>query len=191
MPRYRATWLHTSLCAYALFSATASLQAATVPALISGPSLSKLAEILQLPLKNSDRPTLLIFLSARCPCSMSHEETLRTLAEDFSEFRFIGIHSNTDEPAQESREHFQKANLPFPVLQDEHAKLADLLGAFKTPHVFIIGKTGDILYQGGVDNSHNPARATQPYLRNALLAVRAKNPVEVAQARALGCIIKR
>jgi peroxiredoxin len=113
------------------------------------------------------------------------------MAKDFKEFRFIGIHSNTDEPVQESRDHFQQANLPFPIIQDEHAQLADLLGAFKTPHVFLLGKDGEILFQGGVDNSHDPARATQPYLKNALLALRSGKTVEVAQARALGCIIKR
>jgi peroxiredoxin len=135
--------------------------------------------------------TVVVFLSARCPCSMSHEPTLKALAEEFKEAKFIGVHSNSDEDAQESASHFEAAHLPFPVIQDTAANLANQFGALKTPHVFVLNKEGKVIFQGGVDDSHNASRATQPFLKAALTSMRAGLTPEITQARSLGCIIRR
>jgi peroxiredoxin len=123
---------------------------------------------------------------------MSHESTLAALAREFGkEVRFVGVHSNSDESSEEAAAHFRQAALPFPVIQDEGSRLADQLGALKTPHVFVIGKNGELLFQGGVDDSHDAARASRLYLKAALQSLRAGKTPEITQARSLGCLIKR
>ena len=94
--------------------------------------------------KTNANATVIVFLSAKCPCSGGHEPYLKTLYEKFSGpssgVEFIGVHSNQDEAKDTSVEHFKAAALPFPVVQDEGAKIADQLKALKTPHVFIVKK---------------------------------------------------
>ncbi len=137
------------------------------------------------------RGLVIVFLSAKCPCSDSHSADLKHLQASFPEFRFVGIHSNTDESLESARPYFAKLDLPFPILQDEKLGIAERFKAFKTPHVFLLSPNGDIVFQGGLTESHFANQAKKHYLEDALEAVRnGKNP-PVAQARTLGCIIKR
>lgn len=136
---------------------------------------------------------VLVFLSARCPCSMSHEPKLRALAKEFSKsgFQFVAIHSNFDEDEKLARDHFSGADLGFPVLQDTHSEIADRFQALKTPHVFVVDAKGKIVYQGGVDDSSNAEEAQKDYLAFALKNLKERKPVAVAETRALGCKIVR
>lgn len=134
---------------------------------------------------------VVVFLSAQCPCSNSHVKELKELAGKYPEFSFVSIHSNADEAADMSKKYFEEAKLPFPVLQDPKSALADQLKAFKTPHAFLISTGGEILYQGGVTNSADQARATEHFLKEALDDVQAGRAVKTPQGRTLGCMISR
>lgn len=139
------------------------------------------------------RFTVIAFLSARCPCSASHEVALARLAGEFSPkgVRFIGVHSNADEPPEMTTRHFEQARLPFSVLQDSGSQLANTLGALKTPHVYLLNQSGEALYQGGVDDSSQHENSKRPFLREALAAVIAGQAPPVKVSRVLGCVIKR
>ena len=135
--------------------------------------------------------TVLVFLSAHCPCSQSHETMLRELAKKHTEFQFVGIHSNADETPSDTKAHFQKAALPFPVLQDRNSALAERFKALKTPHVFLINGKGETLYAGGVSDSHVGEQARNQYLRDALNDVQEGHAPKRAWGRTLGCVIAR
>jgi hypothetical protein len=135
--------------------------------------------------------TVLVFLSARCPCSNSHEETLQNLSTKFPQFRFLGVHSNANEPEVEASTHFKNSPIQFPLLQDSDGTLANAFGALKTPHVYVVSPQGKILYQGGVDDSHDAKKATRAYLAQALQAIHDGKEPEVYQTRTLGCTIQR
>jgi hypothetical protein len=135
--------------------------------------------------------TLLVFLSARCPCSLSHLNSLRTLAETYPKVRFIGVHANREEPADEVKKELSWNKVPFPVLEDTDQALANALGALKTPHAFLIGSRGGVVYRGGVDDSHDAARAKNRYLASALDAILGGRTPEPNETRALGCSIAR
>lgn len=141
----------------------------------------------------AQKANVVVFLSAKCPCSASHEVVLKDLYRDFHArgFSFTGVHSNADEDQALAASHFKESALPFPVLQDSDQKLANAFGAFKTPHVFIVSPKGEILYQGGVDETHIAALAKKPYLKNALLAVAQGHEPDPKEVRVLGCAIKR
>ena len=137
--------------------------------------------------------TLVLFLSAKCPCSASHESGIIALHREFSMkgFQFLGVHSNADESSELTRAHFSALNLPFPVLEDRDSKLADEFHAYKTPHAFLLDRNGKILFQGGIDDSHLASEAKHHYLRDALLAVSNHQIPDPSEVRALGCVIKR
>ena len=132
-----------------------------------------------------------VFLSASCPCSNSHIRELAELSRTYPQFAFVGIHANADESLEKSKAYFAKVSLPFPVIQDDHAQLADQLKALKTPHAFLILPHGQLAYRGGVSNSHVFENADRKYLREALEDAQNNRPVKTPEGRSLGCAISR
>ncbi len=147
----------------------------------------------EIKLESAKKATVVVFLSVNCPCSRGHEEALKKLANQFKDpdFQFVGIHSNADEGVEKSRAYFKQAALPFPVLQDEGAKIAIHLEAVKTPHAYVLDPSGKILFQGGVDDSHYSRTADKKYLEDALTSIKKGESVSKSFVRVLGCAIKR
>lgn len=135
------------------------------------------------------KATVVVFVSSNCPCSRSHEPIIRSLAADFPEFQFLGVHSNQGEEG--AREHFLKAGFPFPLIRDEAFKFANALGALKTPHAFVIGPKGQCWFNGGVDSTRASSPSAEPYLRNALVALQKGEEPSDKVVRTLGCVIRR
>lgn len=134
---------------------------------------------------------VVVFLSARCPCSKSHVNELGLLSKEYPEFSFVGVHSNVDETREITQAYFQEANLRFPIIQDRDAKIADEFKALKTPHAFVLRAKGEFLYQGGVSNSKDCEKADRKFLREALEDLHRKKAVRTAEGRTLGCAISR
>lgn len=148
-------------------------------------------KLMSFELQNDKKAHVIIFLSSLCPCSNSHVEYLKKLYAENPEFEFIGIHSNADEKSDVAKEYFKAANFPFPVLKDTHSKWANEFKANRTPHSFVVDQKGDIIYEGGVTSSSNPANAENFYLKDALSAVKMGQKIELTKTRVLGCEIAR
>ena len=138
------------------------------------------------------KATVVLFMSSSCPCSESHEKKISRLYQTYSKdgFEFVAVHANQDETLEEAQAHFKKAQLPFAIVQDEGAKIANELKALKTPHAYIIQK-GKIIYEGGVDDSMDAAKSKKEFLETALKEVSQGQSITLAKTRALGCQIKR
>lgn len=134
---------------------------------------------------------VVVFMSAKCPCSNSHNAELTDLSLTFSDFNFVVIHSNSDEDKKISKPYFEKANFAFPVIEDHKAELADLLKAYKTPHAYIFNSEGKVVYEGGMSNSKDLEKASRKYLREALEDIQAGQAVRTPEGRTLGCFISR
>ncbi|WP_413574794.1 thioredoxin-like domain-containing protein [Bdellovibrio sp. HCB290] len=141
--------------------------------------------------KAAKKGTVVVFLSAKCPCSASHEALLKDLSAQFKDFSFVGVHSNTDENVEMTKNHFTQAALPFPVIQDSKSRLANEFEALKTPHAFLISPNGEVLYQGGVTDSNVGPSAKKHFLKDAIEDTQAGNPVRMKEGRAVGCYIQR
>ena len=139
----------------------------------------------------NNNPTVVVFLSSSCPCSMAHIDHLITLAKDFPQVKFIGVHSNANESQEEAQKYFQSLDLPFPVIQDNSSEWADRLKAYRTPHAFLISPSGEILYQGGVTSSADPKKADAFYLKVTLKNILSGKKIENTHTRVLGCQIAR
>ncbi len=134
---------------------------------------------------------VVVFLSAKCPCSDSHIAELKSLSKDFPEFKFIAVNSNTDETNEQSKEYFNRVKLEFPVVKDKNLEIADRYKAFKTPHAFIVSPDGVVVYQGGVSSSRQFATADRKFLREALVNLHDGKAVATPESRTLGCVITR
>jgi len=80
--------------------------------------------------KNAEMGTVVVFLSATCPCSNGHVSYLKNLKELWPQFKFLSIHSNPDENLDTTKKYFKEVGLNFEILQDENTKLANQFGAY-------------------------------------------------------------
>lgn len=165
--------------------------AANLSAEISGLDVLSGKEVVLPAPSKKPKGTVAVFLSAKCPCSDSHIEDLKKLFRAYPDFRFVGIHANPDESLELSKSYFKKAQLPFPVLEDNKSRLANAFKALKTPHAFVLNPKGEILYQGGVTNSIHAKAADKHFLADALEDIQQGREVRTKNGRTLGCIIMR
>ena len=80
------------------------------------------------------------------------------------------------------------------IIDDVAGSLAKRFGATATPHCFVIGADGKLVYKGAIDSipstkSEDIARATN-YVMAAYEAAKAGKPAEVPYALAYGCGVK-
>jgi thioredoxin-related protein len=96
------------------------------------------------------------------------------------------------ESMEAMRQRAKKYKYQAPYLVDQGHKLADAFGARTTPHVFLFDATQTLVYLGAIDDNVDSAKKVKrTWLKDALTAVAAKQPVKVAQTKNLGCSIKR
>jgi peroxiredoxin len=136
---------------------------------------------------------VLIFIATKCPVSNAYNDRMEKLAQDYKAkgINVIGINSNNTEPAAEVKSHAGEKHLTFTILKDDGNKIADRLGATRTPEAYVIDAGGKLVYHGRIDNSQNTANISANDLRNALDEMIAGKPVTKTGGAAFGCSIKR
>lgn len=87
-------------------------------------------------------------------------------------------------------------NLSHPVLLDPTGEVGRKYGATNTPHMFVIGPDGTLVYGGAIDNSPDGAGESPTggkltnYVDEALKSLAASKPVSVPTTQAYGCSVK-
>jgi peroxiredoxin len=142
---------------------------------------------------HGSKGTVLIFIATQCPVSNGYNERMEKLAQDFKArgINVIGINANSTESAADVKDHAAKNNLTFTILKDNGNKVADQLGATRTPEAYFLDAGNRLLYHGRIDNSRDITQVNSSELRDALEATLAGKPVPKATANAFGCSIKR
>jgi peroxiredoxin len=137
--------------------------------------------------------SVLIFVAVQCPVSNAYNERMEKLSQDFKSrgISVIGVNSNVSEAADEIKAHAIANKLTFPILKDPGNKIADRLGASKTPEAYVLDANNKLVYHGRIDNSRDAAGVNSSELRDALEALLNGKPVEKTTAMAFGCTIKR
>lgn len=88
----------------------------------------------------------------------------------------------------------QEGAAPADFLIDASGAVGHLYGAQTTPHMFVIGKDGKLVYAGAIDSiltadQADIAKATN-YVTAAIDALKAGKPVEVSSTKSYGCGVK-
>ncbi|MEO7507717.1 MAG: thioredoxin family protein [Pyrinomonadaceae bacterium] len=137
--------------------------------------------------------TVLIWVSAQCPMVRAYNERIVQLAADFQSqgINVVGINSNSTESADEIKAHASAVHYSFPVLIDKGNKIADMLGAERTPETILLDANNVIVYRGRIDNSASPAMVKTSELRDAVGDVLAGRAVAKPETTAVGCTIKK
>jgi peroxiredoxin len=141
--------------------------------------------------------TVLVVTCNHCPYVIAWNPRIRQVAEDYAPrgVRFLAINANdsTRYPA-DSPEHMRRfvrgEGWPIPYLYDESQDVARALGAQRTPHVYVLDSAHRLVYRGAPDADHQDPSQGAAWLREALDAVLAGEPVQRAETPAVGCSVK-
>lgn len=137
--------------------------------------------------------TVLIFVSTQCPMVKAYAERIEKLAEDYRAkgVNVVGINSNVAEGADDIKDHIKREKFSFVILKDRSNKVADMLGAERTPEAYFLDASNKLVYHGRIDNHRNLDQVQTSDLRNAIDETLAGKPVSKTEAAAFGCTIKR
>ena len=141
--------------------------------------------------------TVLVVTCNHCPYVIAWNPRLRKVAEDYGPkgVRMLAINPNDAEryPA-DSLEHMRRFvrehDWPIPYLRDESQEVARALGAERTPHVYVLDSEHRLAYRGAPDGDHEDPAQDAAWLRAALDAVLAGEPVREPETPARGCSVK-
>jgi peroxiredoxin len=143
------------------------------------------------------KAVVVIFTGTECPINNAFMPRLSQLHEEYSGkgVQFLAINSNTQDTPERVADHARKNEIPFPVLKDEGAAVADQFGARRTPEVFLLDPAGRVLYQGRIDDQfgvgYRRAKPTRRDLVEALDEALAGKAVAVPSTPVAGCLISR
>lgn len=147
------------------------------------------------------RATVIAFLGVECPLARIYARRLSALAAEYADrgVAFVGLDSNHQDSAEEIARFVQELRISIPVAKDDGGALADLLGATRTPQVFMLDADDTIRYVGRVDDQYafgqgvgyQRAQVGRHDLREAVDDLLSGRDVAVSQTDVVGCAIGR
>jgi thiol-disulfide isomerase/thioredoxin len=138
---------------------------------------------------------VLIFYWQDCPISNSYAPELNRLAASHTNFAFYVVQVDPDLSPVAAKEHARQFALHLPVLLDPQHRLVQLTKATVTPEAVVVGKNGEVLYRGRIDDHYaafgkQRAAAQHHDLLEALEAITVGQPVKHKETQAVGCLIQ-
>ncbi len=144
---------------------------------------------------------IVIFTCNHCPFAKAYEDRIIALDARYAPKGYPVIAINPNDPTAIAEDDYatmqQRAkakNYQFPYLVDNTQNIAHTYGATRTPHVFVLQKSGSdfiVKYIGAIDDNSDDASAVkEKYVENAVESLLAGKPVTPASTKAIGCGIK-
>jgi peroxiredoxin len=143
------------------------------------------------------RADVIVFLGTECPLAAQYTTRLTELAGKYRDkgVRFFGVDSNQQDSLAAISHFAQLHRIGFPLCKDPGNRVADLLGAARTPEAFVLDAAGVVRYCGLIDDQFGVGYAHEktkrPYVEDALRDVLAGLDVRVPLTRSIGCRIGR
>lgn len=144
---------------------------------------------------------VVIFTCNHCPYAQAYQDRIIAIDKKYKPLGYPVIAINPNDPALVPDDSFgamqvraKEKGYTFPYLFDAKQQVYKEYGAKRTPHVFLLKKSGDDLivkYIGAIDNNYeDPSKVTKPFLADAIDQLLAgKNP-DPSFTKAIGCSIK-
>jgi peroxiredoxin len=150
------------------------------------------------------KTVVLEWFNPKCPfVNMAHTKgSLKTTAARHAAEGVVWLGIDSAAPGKQGhdpadvRDAVGRFGLTHPILLDESGTVGRAYGATNTPHMFVIDKTGVLVYAGAIDNSpdgegQSPQGGTLVnYVDAALSDLAAGRHVQIARTKAYGCGVK-
>ena len=137
------------------------------------------------------------FLGTECPLAKLYAPRLQQLAAEYADrgVTFLGVDANRQDSITELAAYARQHGIEFPLLKDPGNKVADTVGALRTPEVFVLDGERVVRYRGRIDDQYGIGylrdEPTRRDLALALDQLLAGKEVEVAETEPVGCLIGR
>ncbi len=137
------------------------------------------------------------FLGVECPLAKLYAGRLQSLADEYGPqgVGFLAVDSNAQDSLTEIASYARRHGVRFPVLKDRGNEVAELIGAERTPQVFLLDRSRKVRYAGRVDDQYVVGivrdAPTREDLREAIDELLAGRSVSTPVTKALGCLIGR
>jgi len=135
-----------------------------------------------------------------CPFVRKHHEKNKTMATTYAAYAekdvvWLAINSGGAGKQGHGLDRNRKARedygIVYPVLLDEDGAVGQLYGAKTTPHMFVITKSGELVYAGAIDDNSSAGKLGETnWVSTCLDAVLAGEPVETPTTKSYGCSVK-
>jgi peroxiredoxin len=144
---------------------------------------------------------IVVFTCNGCPYAKAYQDRIVELDNKYKSkgYPVIAINPNdTDIKPEDNLKGMKKRasekGFTFPYLKDASQDVYRTYGATRTPHIYVLTKSGDDLvvsYIGAIDDNYQDAGAVkESYLANAVDALIAGNTPDPSFTKAIGCTIK-
>jgi hypothetical protein len=146
---------------------------------------------------HSDKEAVVIMIQGNgCPIARAAWPTYREIRAEYASrgIQFFMLNSNLQDDRDSIAAEAREFGFDIPILDDESQLVGEALGVVRTSEVFVIDTDGwNLVYRGPIDDrltyERQRAEANENYLTDALDAVLADQPVEVAEREAVGCLV--
>jgi peroxiredoxin len=139
---------------------------------------------------------VLEWINPDCPFVQRHAraKTMLSLAQKYGEqgVVWLGINSTNYMNADANRKWAEDNKLPYAVLDDHAGDVGRAYAARTTPHMFVIDKSGTLVYEGAIDDDQAGTKgaAAVNYVDAALSEVLAGKAVSASRTKPYGCSVK-
>lgn len=139
---------------------------------------------------------VLEWINPDCPYVQRHYKaaTMKSLAEKYKDKGVVWLAINTTHymNKETNQKWITDYQLPYQILDDHEGTVGRLYGAKTTPHMFIIDKSGKLVYQGAIDDDPrgNKGENKVNYVAKALDELLAGKPISMPETKPYGCSVK-
>lgn len=145
----------------------------------------------------SSKLVVIAVLGTECPLAKIYAARLKDLQREYEPrgVAFLGLNANRQDSLAEIAAQVRLSELSYPMLKDPDGRVAQSLGAERTPEVFVLDADRVVRYRGRVDDQFGlSVQRPEPSRRDlaeALDELLAGKTVSVAQTKVVGCHIGR
>jgi peroxiredoxin len=137
------------------------------------------------------KAVLVVFTCNHCPVAKAYEDRLSELYGEFHdrdvEIVAINVNNGEGDKLPAMKERAEEKGFEFAYVYDPSQEIGRAFGATVTPHAFVLDGKRRVVYVGAIDDNMNPKKVEAHYVRDALEAVLAGKPVELAETEPSGC----
>lgn len=140
---------------------------------------------------------VLAFTGTECPLVKLYGPVLSRMSDEFAGkgVTFLGINANRQDSLTEIAAYARRSGIRFPILKDLRNKLADQIGATRTPEVAVLNERREVVYLGRIDDQYGytfkRAEPIHTWLKDAITSTLEGRFPAQKQVPAEGCLIGR
>lgn len=140
---------------------------------------------------------VLAFLGTECPLAKLYGPRLASISKKYADkgVAILGVNSNRHDSITEISAYARIHEIGFPILKDLDNRIADQVGATRTPEILILDQKRIVRYHGRVDDQYGVGyirdEPEQSFVTNAIDDLLASRSVKTASTEVVGCFIGR